>query len=287
VSSCRKFRTYRGSEREFDISVIDAVLSSCAIPDRFDPLRVIPLAAAHQGTSTTNIGKEHDAQEFISAESTFPNPTREAIKELHTVYGVDRRVACVLSLGSGRPAVIPTSSLRNSHQDIAKVIAILQAERTAEELYGHIGRSQVYYRFSVDRGLESPDSVSLKNIGDIEVHTRAYLQQTITGDALESCIAAAEHTGLATIKDICMSSVTSMAKLMLFIDCSSTTSFTATHGLPPLSASFVMRQELMDSMSHALFGLEDGTQRIMVLSGMGGSGKTQIVAKFARVYSFR
>jgi signal recognition particle GTPase len=46
-----------------------------------------------------------------------------------------------------------------------------------------------------------------------------------------------------------------------------------------------MRQGLMDSMSDALFGLEEGTQRIMVLSGMGGSGKTQIVAKFARVYS--
>jgi hypothetical protein len=38
-----------------------------------------------------------------------------------------------------------------------------------------------------------------------------------------------------------------------------------------------MRQGLMDSMTNVLFGQsEEGTRRIMVLSGMGGSGKTQI-----------
>jgi len=268
--------------------VIDAVLASCAASDRFDPLKVIPLTTAHRATSPANGGGigEHDAQEFISAESTFPNPTREAIKELHAVYGADRRVACVLSLGCGRPAVVTSSSLHSTNPGAMKTMTILQAEHTAEGLEAQISRSQVYYRFSVDRGLESPESVSLRNLGAIEAHTRAYLRQTITGYALESCIAAAEHTGLATTKDICMSFSGARVKLMLFIDCSSTTSFAATHGLPPLSASFVMRQGLMDSMSHALFRLEDGTRRIMVLSGMGGSGKTQIVAKFARVYSF-
>jgi hypothetical protein len=191
--------------------VIDAVLASCATPDRFDPLKVIPLAVGRRGTGPANgdgIGKEHEAQELISADITLPNPTREAIKELHAVYGPDRRVACVLSLGSGRPAVIRASSLQNTCHDTANTMAILHAERTAEELDGQIGRSQVYYRFSVDRGLESPESVSLRNLGDIETHTRAYLQQRSTGYVLDRSITASEHVGLVTTKDICMSLLT-------------------------------------------------------------------------------
>jgi hypothetical protein len=188
--------------------VIDAVLASCATPDRFDPLKVIPLAVGRQGTGPANgdgTGKEHEAQELISADITLPNPTREAIKELHAVYGPDRRVACVLSLGSGRPAVIRASSLQNTSQDTANTMAILHAERTAEELDGQIGRSGVYCRFSVDRGLESPESVSLRNLGDIETHTRAYLQQRSTGYALDRSITASEHAGFITTKDICTS----------------------------------------------------------------------------------
>ena len=188
--------------------MIDAVLASCATPDRFDPLKVIPPVAVRQGISPTNgggIGKEHEAQGLISADITLPNPTREAMKELHAIYGADRRVACVLSLGSGHPAVVPASSLHNTNRNTAKVMAILQAERTAEELDGQIGRSQVYYRFSVDRGLESTESVSLRNLGDIETHTRAYLQQRSTEYVLDRSITASEHAGLVTTKDLCAS----------------------------------------------------------------------------------
>jgi len=188
------------------MTVIDAVIASCAAPGRFDPLKAIPLAVAYWGTSPTNgsgIGKEHEALEFISADIALQNPVREAIKELHAVYGADRRVACVLSLGSGRPSIIPASSLHNTNQDTAKTMAILQAERTAEEVDNQIGKSQVYYRFSVDRGLESPESVSLKRLGDIETHTRVYLLQGSTGYALDRSITASEHTGLVTTKDIC------------------------------------------------------------------------------------
>jgi hypothetical protein len=111
----------------------------------------------------------------------------------------------VLSLGSGRPGITPASSLRTTNQDAINAMAILQAERTAEELDNQIGRSRVYYRFSVDRGLESPESVSLGNIGDIEAHTQAYLQQSSTGYVLDRSTTASEHAGLVTTKDICTS----------------------------------------------------------------------------------
>ncbi|CAG8700937.1 16591_t:CDS:2, partial [Acaulospora colombiana] len=45
------------------------------------------------------------------------------------------------------------------------------------------------------------------------------------------------------------------------------------------------RQSLMESMTNALFDQQPNIQRIMVISGMGGSGKTQLVLRFLRAHS--
>jgi hypothetical protein len=58
-------------------------------------------------------------------------------------------------------------------------------------------------------------------------------------------------------------------------------------GLPPLCAGFVMRTELMNAMTQCLLGFLKDSPNIMVLSGMGGSGKTQLVSKFARLHKQR
>ena len=54
--------------------------------------------------------------------------------------------------------------------------------------------------------------------------------------------------------------------------------------LPPLSTYFVTRKNVMEAMDTAFFGLEETSMRVMVVIGMGGSGKTQSVAKFMRVH---
>jgi hypothetical protein len=51
-------------------------------------------------------------------------------------------------------------------------------------------------------------------------------------------------------------------------------------GLPPKTAFFVERPNLMGAMYNGLFGQDPNIQRIMVLSGMGGIGKTQMVSRF-------
>lgn len=48
-----------------------------------------------------------------------------------------------------------------------------------------------------------------------------------------------------------------------------------------------MRKDLFDSMTKAVFHSDGHSRHIMVLSGMGGIGKTQMVLKFARVFSSR
>jgi hypothetical protein len=53
--------------------------------------------------------------------------------------------------------------------------------------------------------------------------------------------------------------------------------------LPPISPFFVTREEPMDQIVKTLVGRNsEGRQRVMVLSGMGGSGKSQLSIKFAQ-----
>jgi hypothetical protein len=52
------------------------------------------------------------------------------------------------------------------------------------------------------------------------------------------------------------------------------------HGLPFLSASFVQRPALIKNMAKSLFQNGNGAQRRIVLSGLGGIGKTQITISF-------
>lgn len=47
------------------------------------------------------------------------------------------------------------------------------------------------------------------------------------------------------------------------------------------------RPGLMEAMSRHLFDAKQNPNRIVVLAGLGGSGKTQLVSKFARRHSDR
>lgn len=57
-------------------------------------------------------------------------------------------------------------------------------------------------------------------------------------------------------------------------------------GLPPLTPYFVMRSHIWEAMMRALIDIPfeepEEKQRIVVLSGMGGCGKTQMAIKFAK-----
>jgi hypothetical protein len=55
-------------------------------------------------------------------------------------------------------------------------------------------------------------------------------------------------------------------------------------GLPPLSAFFIERPELIVEMSQSVFRAGPTNQRRMVISGLGGIGKTQIVVFYVISY---
>ena len=62
----------------------------------------------------------------------------------------------------------------------------------------------------------------------------------------------------------------------------------ASPDLPPLTDTFVMRKEPWEFIEKILLGTQDGdSARILVVTGMGGCGKTQLVTKFMHVHQSR
>ena len=53
-------------------------------------------------------------------------------------------------------------------------------------------------------------------------------------------------------------------------------------GLPLLSPYFVTRTDVMEEMNTAFRRLDDTSMKVMVVIGMAGSGKTQVISKFMR-----
>jgi GTPase SAR1 family protein len=59
--------------------------------------------------------------------------------------------------------------------------------------------------------------------------------------------------------------------------------------MPPLTSYFVMRKEPWEKMKRGLIDddTEEEEQKIMVISGMGGCGKTQLVIRFTKEFKRR
>jgi len=59
--------------------------------------------------------------------------------------------------------------------------------------------------------------------------------------------------------------------------------------MPPLTSYFVMRKEPWEKMMRGVLGdnTEEEEQEIMVIFGMGGCGKTQLIIRFAKEFRRR
>jgi hypothetical protein len=216
-------------------------------------------------------------EDFVSAVNGFNNPTLEAIREAHDVYGGSLPVSLVLSLGAGKPAVLSVGSsdmMQRTSQD---------TETTARWLQKRLGNLNVYFRFSVERGLDADISNQTRRLGNVVGQTTAYLQDDPVSTLMDQCLMAAKNMGRITLDGLrerhLPVAVSVLISLAVFIPGSSPKSGL---GLPPLSPFYVAREEPMEAITRGLTGGQNGEQRIVVVSAMSGSGKTQLAIKFAR-----
>lgn len=182
------FRNYRASfQASYDPTIIEALRAACATPGW--------IASAFVGP----MGVE---EELVSAMNGFNNPTKEVIEEAYKLFGAEHRISCLLSLGSGKRGAISLENTQsNAHPSISAQIAS-DSENVAEETKKQLGRLKIYYRFSVDVGLEGPRPFR-GGFGSIISHTSVYLSKFSVSKSLDNCLKAVEKFGGVTLERLC------------------------------------------------------------------------------------
>jgi hypothetical protein len=200
------FRNYRSKTYSYEPTLIEAISTSLATPERFPPV---------------HLGSEGLQEKVLSAIYAFSNPTEQAIAETYRLFP-DKPISCLLSLGSGRRGV---TSIDDSHHAINGRAA---ADTLADDLSKRFDRLGVYYRLSVDQGLEDsrirsvglghfgthirayfqkPVPVDWSNkFGDIQSHTGDYIARSEPSDRLEGCLNASLARSNVLVERLCRSS---------------------------------------------------------------------------------
>jgi hypothetical protein len=120
------------------------------------------------------------------------------IGEAELVFGESRDVACIVSIGTGKPKMAgfrkPAFGLqRVLPLDLIEVLKNMatDSEATAVEMsqrYKHY--TGVYYRLNVERGLEGVSLEEWEKLGEVKTHTLEYLNQDDISQNIDNIVAA-------------------------------------------------------------------------------------------------
>ena len=176
LGHARAFRTYACRGSSLNPTLVEAICATMSIPSLFLP---------------TMVGPRMRQQEFVGGAIGASNPTRELLNEAASIFGKDRRVAQIISIGAGMPRVI---SLESSGQTIKagqpQIIQGLGADReiVAKELSTRLFTVDAYLRLNVDRGMEYTSITDWSSLGKIESHTSTYVESAVVAEALETSL---------------------------------------------------------------------------------------------------
>jgi hypothetical protein len=186
LSHCRMLRNYDSVHSSYNPTIIEAIRIAWATPGLFSSIRVGPSLMQ---------------EVLISAVNSVNNPTPKAVEEAHNVFGKDRRVSCLVSLGTGKPVI---RSLSTGGLDPDQMVA-RETETTAEQLKRRYTGLGIYFRLSVDRGLNfRGGSLDIEeNAGKIISCTSGYLETHDASEILDCCLRSSQHASHVTMESLC------------------------------------------------------------------------------------
>jgi len=140
-------------------------------------------------------GPDGISEEFTDGGLKWNNPVKVVIEEGAKVFGDKRRVACVVSIGTGHQSAIGLRDadwyqalLPKNVIDLLKNLATDSEEKASEceKQYGHL--PGLYYRFNVEHGLENVSLNEWEKISEVKAHTKAYLQEPLVERKLNQLV---------------------------------------------------------------------------------------------------
>jgi hypothetical protein len=115
---------------------------------------------------------------FVGNPVGFNNPIRQVLEEALLVFGHEMQVSLILSLGTGRPAVLSRPPNLDSIHNALRYM-VLDSERVSRELSAQLSSVKAYLRLNVDQGMENIKMTDWdeSELGSIMTHTEAYLDK--------------------------------------------------------------------------------------------------------------
>ncbi|KAG8748761.1 hypothetical protein FRC12_013798 [Ceratobasidium sp. 428] len=160
-------RSYPATQRPGpDCSIVEAIRATCASVGLLKPVKIL-----EPGNITTS---------YMDGGINNNNPTPRLLEEAGLVFPA-QDVVCVINLGAGRPRTISAPDFGSPNfswsSELSTMLMALatDCERTAQEMetrFAHI--PEVYFRFSVDQGLEDITLWDWEK--NVVSHTHAYLR---------------------------------------------------------------------------------------------------------------
>lgn len=146
------------------VTVVEAVLATCATQLAFAPV---------------TFGLSYKKKEYIGTGHGANNPVNEVITEAHSLYSGDATVVSLLSIGSGHPGII-NIPLDGGDVDLYKAMREMNdCTEKAREIKQKIGRSGIYYRFSVEQGMQNDHPSQEMDLSWIVTQTESYIEENI------------------------------------------------------------------------------------------------------------
>lgn len=161
------------------------------------------------------IGEEGQAkEEFIDGGLGCNNPAIQVLEEARNIFGNNRLVRCLVSIGTGHPGTIglakPDAFQKVLHTkliDVLKKIAT-DCEDTANGLSARFkDLEKFYFRFNVVHGAEGISLEEWEKMGELTEHTKAYMTEVSVLKAMDEAVdilCNPRNTGV-TLGSICQS----------------------------------------------------------------------------------
>ncbi|KAF8600238.1 FabD/lysophospholipase-like protein [Ceratobasidium sp. AG-I] len=254
------FRSYDApSNRGPNCTIWQALRATTAHPDLFKSIEI----------SELNI-----QESFVDGGLGCNNPLPHILAEAKALYP-NRKISTIVSIGTGHVHTIYIPDSRRLGGLLPKnVVAAMKgiamdSEQVAREMGLRFQCTwEVYFRFSVDQGMQDIAVDGWESLGAITAHTRAYMQQVQCNQALDKA-AQSLQAGNGVIS-------TSYADGSIQVDVPKI----ATMWLCPSSSHvFTGRREPIAMLTACLVH-QTQHRRVFVLHGLGGAGKTQIALRF-------
>jgi hypothetical protein len=275
----RLFRTYSVEKYDsFDCAIWEAARATSAAPIFFK--RIF-------------IGIPPMDEPFVDAGLGCNNPVKQILMEAEHIFP-HQHISCVISIGTGYVTTtgLPSPGLFNKviPLDVVEVLKKIttECEATADEVEWRFRFiANVYFRFNVEQGLQNVMLAQWERLGEVKTHTEQYLRQGKVDKMVSAAIKALRERR----------EVLAAAHLSAY-----NSEGTITHDgigpvgqpsvkhrvprntCPPPTSRFTGRSDILMQLEGYFFPDQPSTaevkQRIYVLYGLGGSGKTQIALKF-------